>query len=283
MASATTTRSARPAARSAAASRLVAHQAGERGGPRGPGGGQAQAARLARPRPGRRPSGAGAARPRGRSRPARRRRRARPATTASGRSSGSTAAIERANRIAVPRPAPARERPSQRASPSVIRSGVRVSDTRVATRSPTARPSGDSGPDRVDDADQHAAGAGHRVLHLAALGDDLEDRGAHGRAVAAVRLGQLAERGGVEVQPLDGDAHLVRADRRVGVQPPGRLRQHAGRLEHPVHARALAACVCVHRRLSRLTRSLQKNLACHAPSDRRFSRRVTRVAEDPQR
>ncbi len=62
------------------------------------------------------------------------------------RSSGSTAAIERANRIAVPSHGTCSLRPSQPASPSVIASGVRVSDTSVATRSPGRRPSGESGP-----------------------------------------------------------------------------------------------------------------------------------------
>src|SRR3954452_20506412 len=66
--------------------------------------------------------------------------------TASGRSSGRTAAIDRAKRIAVPAAVTCSDRPSQRASPSVIRSGVSVSETRVATRWPTASPSGDSGP-----------------------------------------------------------------------------------------------------------------------------------------
>ena len=47
--------------------------------------------------------------------------------------------------VAVAR-APARSAPSQPARPSSMTSGVRVRLTRVATRSPTARPSGDSGP-----------------------------------------------------------------------------------------------------------------------------------------
>ena len=135
----------------------------------GAGGGEAQAAGLARPRRGRRPSGA----------PARSTTRAvaagAPQTsrtardTASGRSSGSTAAIERAKRIAVPAAGHllASGRPS-RARPSVIRSGVRVSETRVATRWPTDEPERRLRADGVDDADEHAAGAGDRVLHLAA-------------------------------------------------------------------------------------------------------------------
>ena len=61
-------------------------------------------------------------------------------------SAGSTAAIERPNRIAWPSHGTCSLRPSQRASPSVMTSGVRLSDTRVAIRSPGTRPSGESGP-----------------------------------------------------------------------------------------------------------------------------------------
>ena len=89
--------------------------------------------------------------------------------------------------------------------------------------------------DLVDDADEHPARPGDRVLHLAAGADDLQDGGAHGLAVAAARLGQLPEGRGVEVQSLYRDAHLVGPDRGVGVQPLRRLGQHAGGLEHPVH------------------------------------------------
>ena len=44
---------------------------------------------------------------------------------------------------------------------------------------------------------------------LPAVGDDVEHLGPHGVAVAAVLLGQLAEGRRVEVERLDGDAHLV--------------------------------------------------------------------------
>lgn len=64
----------------------------------------------------------------------------------SGRSGGSTAAIERPNRIAVPRQGTCSPAPSQSARPSVMVSGVRLSETSVATRSPARRPSVDSGP-----------------------------------------------------------------------------------------------------------------------------------------
>ncbi len=63
-----------------------------------------------------------------------------------GMSAGSTAAMERPNRIAWPSHGTCSLRPSQRASPSVMASGVRLSDARVAIRSPGARPSGESGP-----------------------------------------------------------------------------------------------------------------------------------------
>jgi hypothetical protein len=53
-----------------------------------------------------------------------------------GRSSGRTATTERPNRMACPCAGTCSDRPSQPRRPSVIRNGVRVSDTRVATRSP---------------------------------------------------------------------------------------------------------------------------------------------------
>ncbi len=52
----------------------------------------------------------------------------------------------RPKRTAYPSVGTCSERPSQRASPSSMTSGVSVRETRVATRSPTRRPSGDSGP-----------------------------------------------------------------------------------------------------------------------------------------
>src|SRR4051794_33345569 len=47
-------------------------------------------------------------------------------------------------------------------------------------------------------------------------------------------LGQLPERRGVEVQPLDADQRLVVVELRGSVQPPCGLGQHARRLNHPV-------------------------------------------------
>ena len=49
-------------------------------------------------------------------------------------------------------------------------------------------------------------------------------------------LRQLPEARRVEIEPLDRDPHLVGADPRIGVQAPGGLRQHPGRLEHPVQS-----------------------------------------------
>ena len=65
---------------------------------------------------------------------------------------------------------------------------------------------------------------------------DVEDRGPHRLAVAPARLRELPERRGVQIEPLDGDAHLVGADRGVGVEPERALRQHPGGFEHPVQS-----------------------------------------------
>ena len=96
-------------------------------------------------------------------------------------------------------------------------SGVRLSETRVAIRSPGARPSGESGPDLVDHAGEHAAGPGDRVLHLAAAGDDAEHRGPHRpRPSPPVASRELAERRGVQVQPVHRDPDLVRPEAGLG-------------------------------------------------------------------
>ncbi len=70
-------------------------------------------------------------------------RRTRPCTARAsgpGRSAGSTVAIDRPNKIACPSHGTCSDRPSQRASPSVMASGVSDSDTRVAIRSPGVQP-----------------------------------------------------------------------------------------------------------------------------------------------
>ncbi len=63
-----------------------------------------------------------------------------------GRSSGRTAAIDRANRIACPSQGTCSDWPSHRYRLSEMASGVSVSETRVAIRCPGSRPSGESGP-----------------------------------------------------------------------------------------------------------------------------------------
>ena len=88
--------------------------------------------------------------------------------------------------------------------------------------------------DLVDDADEHPARARDRVLHLAASADDLEHFGPHGVAVTGVLGGELAKGCGVEVQQLDAYAQLVGGQRRIGVEPLGRLRQRSGGLEDAV-------------------------------------------------
>ena len=77
----------------------------------------------------------------------------------------------------------------------------------------------------LDHPGEHPAGAGDRVVHLAAAGDDLQDRGPDRVRVVVAGLAQLPERCRVEVQPVHPDPHLVRPDSRARIQPPGRLRQ----------------------------------------------------------
>ena len=131
-------------------------------------------------------------------------------------------------------------------------SGVRVRLTRVATRSPTARPSGRLRADLLDGADEHAAGAGHGVLHLAARGDDVEHLGAYGGAVGLavlrVRALELAERRGVEVEPLDADPDLVGPQLGAGVEALGGLRQHDTVVEDAVQAGGIAGAEVRRRR-----------------------------------
>jgi hypothetical protein len=99
--------------------------------------------------------------------------------------------------------------------------------------------------DLVDDTDEHAAGSRHRVLHLAALADDAEHGPLDRLAVVILSLGQLPVGGGVEIQPLDRDPHLVRPQLRGRVQPGRGLRQHAGGLDHAMQSDGRARC-CRH-------------------------------------
>ncbi len=62
--------------------------------------------------------------------------------------------------------------------------------------------------------------------------DDLEHLGANRVAVARVLLAQLAEGGGVEVERVDVDQHLVRPDLGVGVEHRRGLGQRPPRRVH---------------------------------------------------
>lgn len=86
------------------------------------------------------------------------------------------------------------------------------------------------GADLVDGADEHPSGPGDRVLHLAAASDGLQDLGTHrlavrGASVSPVLLGELAVGGGVEVEGVEPDAHLVGPQVGPGVEALGRLRE----------------------------------------------------------
>ena len=108
-----------------------------------------------------------------------------------GRSSGSRAAIERPNRIAWPS--------AGHLLGAAVPAGQPVGDPqrgqgqRDQGRDPVARPQPQRRvrADLVDDADEHAAGAGDRVLHLAARRDDLQHL-RRGRRAVAVVLGRRA-------------------------------------------------------------------------------------------
>ena len=170
------------------------------------------------------------------------------------RSSGSTAAIERANRIACPARGTCSLRPSQPAQP--VGDRQRRQGQRDQRGDPVAglEPQRRLGPDRLDGADQHAAGAGDRIVHLAAGTDDLQDLGADRRAVAAVLLRQLPEAGRVEVEPLDRDPHLVGADLRIAgpaARPPAAAHRpvRAPGADRPVTSRTspVSRTCCRHR------------------------------------
>ena len=95
--------------------------------------------------------------------------------------------------------------------------------------------------DLLDGADEHAAGAGLGVLHLAAGGDDRRGprRAPRRRRPACLPL-ELAERGGVEVEPLDADPDLVGPQLAAGVEPLGGLRQHRRARPGPVQTGGIA-------------------------------------------
>ena len=142
---------------------------------------------------------------------------------------GGDAAAEQ-DRVAVDRAPARRGRPSAARSSSIT-SGVRVSETRVAIRSPIDEPEGRALPHLLDGADEHAARAGDRVVHLAAAAHDLQHlaRGPPRRRPRACSR-ELPEGRGVEVEPLHPHPDLVVADRpgrcRAAV-PPGAARPPA--------------------------------------------------------
>ena len=117
--------------------------------------------------------------------------------------------MERPNSTAYPSQGTCSLVPSQRASPSSMTSGVSVSETRVATRSPTSSPRGDSSPtsSTVPTSIPPEPVTGFCILpRVATISSDL---GPDRSPVAGVLALELAERGGVEVEPLDPDPHLV--------------------------------------------------------------------------
>ena len=218
-ASATTTSSARPESRSRAASASWGTMPTVRRAPASPGGRQAQRAGLAgaaddrdhrllvaAPRRGasvrehrRRPSPRGSARRAGR-------------RGSAPRSSGRRARRSR-------RTAPARTCPSQRARPSSITSGVSVRRHQGGDPVPhrEAR-AGDSGPTSSTVPTSMPPDPVSGFCILPRVGHDVEHLGADGRPVLAVRALELAERRGVEVQPLDPDPDLVGPELAAGVQ-----------------------------------------------------------------
>ena len=96
------------------------------------------------------------------------------------------------------------------------------------------------GADLLDGADQHAAGAGLGVLHLAPGLDDREHLGPDRGPVVAVLALELAERRGVEVEPFHADPDLVGPEVATGVEPLRRLRQHGALVQDPVQAGRIA-------------------------------------------
>ena len=276
VASATTTRSARPAARSAAASSSFRTRPVSSVGAGGPGGGEAQAAGLAgraedddrtRAGPLDDPGGGG--------------RRSADVEDGEGDGVGQVVGQDGGDRAGEED----RRALGRHLLGAAVPRSQAVGDPQrgEGQRDEGGHPLPDRQPERrlrsdgVDDADEHAAGSGDRVLHLAAGPHDVQDGRADGVAVAAAGLGELPEGGGVEVQPLDRDAHLVGGDRRVGVEPQRRLGQDTRRLEHPVHPEGAFCRPC--------TLSLPSHpFDAEEPSvpsryRRRFSRKVTRVAE----
>ena len=86
-----------------------------------------------------------------------------------------------------------------------------------------------------DDALEHTAGTGDRILLLAALGDDAQDHFADLLLVAAAGVGDLGEGSGVDVQRGDVADDLVGIDLgHVVVDLPSSLGQNALGLDNTV-------------------------------------------------
>ena len=104
-------------------------------------------------------------------------------------------------------------------SPLGLRPGDRVATLVSLTLTPLAVHDGLAG---WDGASEQVPCAGHAILS--------------GRAIAAVLLTQLPERGGVQVQPADTDPDLVRRQLRARIQLACRLREGTRGVEHAVQA-----------------------------------------------
>ena len=107
----------------------------------------------------------------------------------------------------------------------------------MATRSPTARPSGDVGADLLDVPTSMPPEPVTGFCILPRVRDDVEHlargpRRRRRRACVASWRYDAASRLSRSTRIRTSSGHSSGS----GVQPPGRLRQHAGRLQHPVQA-----------------------------------------------
>ncbi len=133
---------------------------------------------------------------------------------------------------------PAAPRPGAPPRISSSTSGVRVSDTRVAMRSPARQLTvrGVLGSDPRHAADEHPTRAGDGVLHLAPRRDDLAHPRRDARRVAGALVAELPEGGRVDVQALDVDGAARPPGRKPRVDHLRLLRQHALRPHHAAQA-----------------------------------------------
>ena len=170
------------------------------------------------------------------------------------------------------------DRPSQPARPSVMRSGVSVSETRVATRCPTAQPERRLGPTASTTPMSMPPDpvTGFCILPRCATMSRTAAR--DGRAVAVA---------GSDSWRNEAASRLSRSTAMRTSSGPiagsassrgGRLGQHAGRLEHAVHARGRVRPLCARTSLPSHPFDAEEPIASTRVG-RRFSRRLTRVAE----